>query len=125
MLQGDSNALATAMQVIKYMLQGFIEKFVWAYLDNIGIYSDTLADYIAQIWTVCQCLQKHKIIALPKTYNLFVKRLNFLGHYINKKGVHTDTERIWCIQDCSISKSKKELQYLNGVIIYHILVPTS
>jgi hypothetical protein len=49
MLQGDTNVPATTMQVIQYVLQGFIGKFMWAYLDNISIYSDTLADHIGHI----------------------------------------------------------------------------
>jgi hypothetical protein len=49
MLQGDTNAPATAMQIIEYVLQGFIEKFAQAYLTDISIYSNTLADHIGHI----------------------------------------------------------------------------
>jgi len=41
MLQGDTNALATAMRVIEYVLDGLIGKNVWTYLDDITIFSDT------------------------------------------------------------------------------------
>ena len=46
MLQGDTNAPATAMRVIEHVLEGCIGKFVWAYLDDINIYSDTLDEHI-------------------------------------------------------------------------------
>jgi hypothetical protein len=48
-LQGDTNVPATAIRVIEYVLQGFIGKFLLIYLDDISIYSDTLADYIDHI----------------------------------------------------------------------------
>jgi hypothetical protein len=109
MLQGNTNVLATAMQVIEYILQGFIGNFMWAYLDDISIYSDTLANHTSHIQAVCQYLQDHNIIALPMKCNFFGKRLNFLGHYINEKGVHTDIEKIRGIQDWPTPKSRKEL----------------
>jgi hypothetical protein len=85
---------ATGMRVIEYVPQGFIGKFLWAYMDNISIYSDTLVDHIAHIRTVCQCPQEHKIIISPKKYNSFAKGLNLLRHYIDKRGMHTDPEKI-------------------------------
>jgi hypothetical protein len=36
---------------------------------------------------------------------------------MNEKGVHIDPEKITDIQDWPTPKSRKELQYLNGVII--------
>jgi hypothetical protein len=93
-LQGDTKAPATAMRVIEYALQGYIGKFMWAYLDDISIYSDTLADHIGHIQAVCQCVQEHKIIVSPKKYIFFAKRLNPLKHCIDEKGVRTDPEMI-------------------------------
>jgi hypothetical protein len=92
-LQEDTNAPATAMRVIHYVLQDFIRKFMSVYLDDISIYSDTLADHIGHIQAVCQCLQEHKIIVSPKNCNFFAKKVNLLGHYIDEKGVHRDSEK--------------------------------
>jgi hypothetical protein len=49
MLQGKTNVPATAMRDIEHVLQGFVGRFVWAYLDNISIYSNTLADHRGHI----------------------------------------------------------------------------
>jgi hypothetical protein len=42
-----------------------------------------------------------------------------LKHYIDEKGVQTDPKKISGIQYWPTPKSRKELQCLNGVIIYH------
>ena len=46
MLQGDTHAPSTAMRVMKFVLDGVIGKSVWAYLDDITIFSDTKEDHI-------------------------------------------------------------------------------
>ena len=46
MLQGDTNAPSNAMRVMEFILDGLIGKTVWAYLDDITIFSDTKEDHI-------------------------------------------------------------------------------
>jgi hypothetical protein len=58
-------------------------------------------------------------MASPKKDNFFTKMLNLFRHYINEKGVHTVPESIYGIQDWPTPRSRKELQYLNEVIIYY------
>jgi hypothetical protein len=80
MLQGDTNAPATAMRVIEFVLDGLIGKCVWAYMDDITIYSDTWEDYIEDIREVCRRLQKHQIRASLKKCTFFAKELALLVH---------------------------------------------
>jgi len=119
MLQGDTNAPATAMRVIEHVLDGLIGKNVWAYLDDITIFSDTQEDHIRDVREVCQRLQQHKIRASPKKCNFFAEKLALLGHVIDYQGIHADPEKIRGIQDWFTPKSKKELQKFIGVVIYH------
>ena len=54
MLQGDTNAPSTAMRVMEFVLDGLIGKTIWAYKDDIRIFSDTKEDHIRDIRQVCQ-----------------------------------------------------------------------
>ena len=56
MLQGDTNAPCTAMRVMEYVLDGLIGKTVWAYLDDITIFSDSFENHIRDIRQVCKRL---------------------------------------------------------------------
>jgi hypothetical protein len=61
-------------------------------LNDISSCQDILADHIGHIPAICQHLWGNKIITSPKKYNSFVKGLNLLGHYIDKKGMHPNPE---------------------------------
>ena len=44
-LQGDTNAPSTARRVMEFVLDRLIGKTLWAYLDDITIFSDTKTDH--------------------------------------------------------------------------------
>jgi len=119
MLQGDTNAPSTAMRVMEYVLNGLIGKTVWAYLDDITIFSDSFENYVHDIHQVCQRLQNHHITASPFKCNFFADRLTLLGHVIDNQGIHAALETIRGIQDWHTAKSKNQLQTFIGVVIYH------
>ena len=119
MLQGDTNVPSTAMRVMEFVLDGLIGKTVWAYLDDITIFSDTKENHIRDIRQVCQRLQDHNIRASPSKCKFFADRLPLLGHVIDNQGIHADPEIIRGIQDWHTPKSKNELETFIGVVIYH------
>ena len=49
MLQGDSNAPATMMRVMNTILAEYLGKFVWVYLDDIVVYSDTVQQHMEHL----------------------------------------------------------------------------
>ena len=119
MLQGDTNAPSTAMRVMEFVLDGHTGKTVWAYLNDITIFSDTKENHVQDIRQVCQILQDHKIRASPAKCKFFAKRLPQLGQVIDDQGIHADPEKIRGIRDWHTPKSKNELQTFIGVVIYH------
>ena len=119
MLQGNTNVPSTGMRVMEFVLDGLIGKTVWAYLDDITIFSDTKEDHIRDIHQVCQRLQDHNIRASPSKCKFLAERLPLLGNVIDDQGIHADPEKIRGIQDWHISKSKNKLQIFIGVVIYH------
>jgi hypothetical protein len=71
-----------------------IGKFLWTYLDDISIHSNTIADYIGHIRVVYQCCQDDRLNVLPKKCNFFAKKLNVLDTTSMRK-VYTYTKKIW------------------------------
>ena len=90
---------STAMRVMEFVLDGLIGKTVWAYLDDISIFSDTKEDHIRDIRQVCQRLQDHNIRAPPAKCKFFANRLPLLEYIIDDQGIHADPEKILGIQD--------------------------
>ena len=104
---------------MEFVLDGLIGKTVWAYLDDNTIFSGTKEDHIGDIRQVCQRLQDHNISASPGKCKFFADRLLLLGHVIDDQGIHADPAKIRGIQDWHTPKSKNELQFFIGVVIYH------
>ena len=119
MLPGDTNAAFTTMRIMGYVLNGLRGKTVWAYLDDIIIFSDTFEKQVRDICQVCQRLHDHHIIAYSSKCNFFADKLPLLGHVIDDQGIHADPQKIGGIQDWHTPKSKNELETFIGVVIYH------
>src|SRR5437763_1641722 len=71
MQQGDCNSPSIFMRIINYILQAFLGIFIFVYLDNIFIYSDTLEDHIDHIKQVCLKLYEHQLYASAKKSQFF------------------------------------------------------
>ena len=120
MLQGDTNVPSTAMRVMKFDLDGLIGKTVWAYKDDITIFSKTKEDHIRDIRQVFQRLQDHNIRALISKCKFLANKLPLLGHIIDDQEIDTDPEKIRGIQDWHTPESKNELNTFICVVIYDV-----
>jgi len=68
---------------MEYVLDGLIGKTLFAYLDDITIFSDSFENHVRDIGQVCQRLQDHHVRACPSKGNFFANRLPLLGHVID------------------------------------------
>src|SRR5947199_435913 len=118
MQQGDCDSLSTFMRIINYILQSFLGIFVFVYLDDIFIYSDTLKDHIDHIKQVCLKLREHRLFASAKKSQFFADKLEILGHYINNQGIHADPSKIEKIMNWPTPTSKKKVERFNATVNY-------
>src|SRR5436305_3584419 len=101
------------MQIINYILQAFLGIFIFIYLDNIFIYSDTLEDHIDHIKQVCLKLCEYKLYASAKKSHFFVDKLEILGHYIDNQGIHANLLKIEKIINWPTPTSRKKVERFN------------
>src|SRR2546421_10146821 len=92
--QGDCNSPLIFMQIINYILQAFLGIFIFVYLDDIFIYSDTLKDYINHIKQVCLKLREHWLYESAKKSQFFADTLAILAYYIDNHGIYADPRKI-------------------------------
>src|SRR6266480_3330209 len=83
MQQGDCNSPSIFMQIINYILQAFLGIFIFVYLDDIFIYSDTIEDHIDHIKQVCLKLHKYQLYTSAKKSQFFADKLKILSYYID------------------------------------------
>ena len=118
MMQGDMNAPATFVRVMEDLFNDELGKFVWVYIDDIFIFSNTFEEHIAHIKQVCNKLRLQEFYANPRKSIFFAPKLEILGHMIDDEGIHPAPEKIRTIMDWRRPNSQKELQRFNGMVDY-------
>jgi hypothetical protein len=87
---GLTNAPSTFRCLMNEILQPFLRQLVMVFLDDILIYSPTLAEHTKHIQQVLEVLRKHKIYLKFSKCSFAQKSMEYLGHIISVDGVATD-----------------------------------
>ena len=106
MQQGDCNAPATFMKLMNYILRDGIGRFLYVYLDDIFIYSDTYEDHKNHIRWVCNQLKKHNLQGEKEKCEFMPESLHVLGNVITKAGIKADLNKITSIKEWPIPKTR-------------------
>ena len=117
-MQGDMNAPAIFVRVMEDLFHDELVQFVWIYIDDIFIFSNSFEEHIKHVQHVCRKLKEHKFYANPKKSVFFAAELDILGHMIDDKGIHPASEKIRNIIDWTRPNNQKKLQRFNGMVNY-------
>ena len=118
MMQGDMNAPVTFVRVMEDLFHDELGKFIWIYIDDIFILSNSFEEHIEHIQQACRKLKEHKFYANPKKGVFIAAKLDILGHMIDDKGIHPAPEKIRDIMDWTRPKNQNELQRFNALVNY-------
>lgn len=72
------------------VLKDLIDECVVVYLDDILVYSRTEDEHKKHLRAVFSRLRDHSLHCKPSKCELFLPRVEFLGHYISANGVEVD-----------------------------------
>lgn len=118
MQQGDCNAPSTFQRFITHLFRDFIGKFVHAYLDDIFIFSDSIAEHQEHIQSVVNRLREEKMVLNPKKCDFFSKKMDCLGHIIDDQGIHADSSKMAQIMNWRTPRSYQDVQRFLGLVQY-------
>jgi len=110
MLQGDMNAPGTVMRIMSDLFADYLEQFMWVYIDDILIYSDTEQDHLKHIAMVCDKLKQSQFYTSREKSEFFAGSMDVLGHIIDDQGLRASPEKIARIEAWTTPKNKKQLQ---------------
>ena len=91
---GLTSAPATFMRLINDVFHDLLDIYVIVYLDDILIYSKNKEEHKEHVKLVLEKLREHKLYAKKQKCEFGVKKLEFLGHYVDKQGLHTDPQKV-------------------------------
>ena len=116
MQQGDCNAGATYQTLMNHIFSSHIGVFVYVYLDDIIIFSDTIEDHVKHIRTVFDILRKEKLYLGPSKMQFFAEELRILGHVIDDKGISMDPHKVDKVLNWKAPTNKELLRSFVGAV---------
>ena len=118
MPMGLQNSPATYQHYVTMTLKDLIGQICHVYLDNIIIWSQTLAKHKYNVSLVLEALNKAQLYWSPKKLSLFNTELNFLGHTISQRGIKADDSKVCHILNWPTPTSAKKVQCFLGLVQY-------
>jgi len=118
MPQGGRNAPATHQRRMFIALHGLIGKICHAYLDDIIIWSQSVAEHARNVKLVLDALCKASLFCSPKKTSLFCTEIDFLGHRISASGIAADASKAKRIIDWPAPKSTNNVRSFLGLVRY-------
>jgi hypothetical protein len=118
MPMGLRNSPATHQRRMNDALRAHIGTICHVYLDNIIIWSQSLAEHEANVRTILQCLRNVHLYASHKETELFLTEVDFLGHRISERGISPDPRKVERIASWPQPMSATEVCGFLGLVRY-------
>lgn len=116
---GLSNAPAVFQDFINDILRPFLGRFIVVYLDDILIFSPSLALHREHVRTVLQSLRENKLFAKAEKCVFEVEKISFLGYIISSYGFSMDPKKLQAVLDWPVPNSLKATQRFLGFTNYY------
>ena len=96
------------MRIMNTTLAPYLGKFVWIYLDDILIFSNTYKEHLNHLWLIFKKLEQYNFYLRMDKCNLMVDELEVLGHTIKGNKIMPSREKIMhCDAHYGLSNSEE------------------
>jgi hypothetical protein len=118
MQQGDCNVPSTFQRSMNTIFRDYIGIFMHTYLDDLFVYSDTIEEHQIHLKMVFVQLRKHEFYLRKDKCELYADSIDCLGHRIDDKGLHTDTDKMAKIREWNTPHNFNDVQRFLGLVQY-------
>ena len=116
MPMGLHNSPATHQCCVTMALKDLIGWICHIYLDNIIIWSQSLAEHEHNVGLVLEALQKAQLYCSSTKSHFFNTKINFLGHTISQWGIEADGSKVEQILNWPTPTNMKEVCHFLGLV---------
>ncbi|GJR86307.1 putative reverse transcriptase domain-containing protein [Tanacetum coccineum] len=99
MLFGLTNAPAMFMDLMNRVCKPYLDKFVIVFIDDILVYSRDEEEHGKHLKIILELLKKKRLYAKFSKCDFWLDSVQFLGHVIDRNGVHVDPAKIKAIRN--------------------------
>ncbi|GKD40983.1 putative reverse transcriptase domain-containing protein [Tanacetum coccineum] len=95
---GLTNAPAVFMDLMNRVCKPYLDKFVIVFIDDILVYSKDEEEHGKHLKIILELLKKERLYAKFSKCDFWLDSVQFLGHVIDRSGVHVDPAKIEAIK---------------------------
>ncbi|KAL0417389.1 UNVERIFIED_CONTAM: Retrovirus-related Pol polyprotein from transposon [Sesamum latifolium] len=101
------------------VLHGFLDEFVVVYLDDIVVYSRTLAEHVEHLRQVLTRLREHELYAKVSKCSFAQETISFLGHIVERGCIRMDPKKVQAIEEWQPPSDVHDLRSFLGLANYY------
>ncbi|GJT75504.1 putative reverse transcriptase domain-containing protein [Tanacetum coccineum] len=112
---GLTNAPTVFMDLMNRVCKPYLDKFVIVFIDDILIYSKTKEEHEVHLKRILEILPEEKLYANFLKCEFWLEEVRFLGHVVNKEGIHIDPSKIETMNNLKAPSTPLEICQFLGV----------
>ncbi|KAD0254408.1 hypothetical protein E3N88_44556 [Mikania micrantha] len=116
---GLTNAPVVFMDLMNRVCRPYLDQFVIVFIDDILIYSKTEQEHEDHLRKVLELLRAEQLYAKFSKCEFWLKEVHFLGHVINRDGIHVDPAKIEAIKNWTTPSTPTEIRSFLGLAGYY------
>ncbi|MFS7937847.1 putative nucleotidyltransferase, Ribonuclease H [Helianthus anomalus] len=116
---GLTNAPTVFMDLMNRVCKPYLDKFVIVFIDDILIYSKSQEEHEQHLRLILDLLRKEQLYAKLSKCDFWLREVHFLGHVVNRDGIHVDPSKVDSIRNWPAPRTPTEIRQFLGLAGYY------